>query len=155
MKTSITYLLSVFIIFAIISHVHTFYGFSDSDDSDAYGILNNYEDDPADKAMKQMNENLDELSNVVQKEYLIRVKDEIARTNAEIPDPKNHITDLTDLRKERIFKQCFKEKFDYGMLQTGNKNTIFDIGDKSLFDLSDNDTDEKEDDLKTEKNQIK
>lgn len=119
MKPTTLYLLAFLAVFSVAGYVHA----SDSDSDYFYGGGSVTDDE-----MRKFNERLDRLADVTQVAYQRRLTEENAKRAAK------NLPELNEEEKKKIFKECFQQKFDYAQHEVGEGGTIFEIGNRNIFD---------------------
>lgn len=113
MKPTTLYLSALFLVFAAVGHVRA----SDSDSDMMFG-----ESSLTDTEMANFNARLDKIADRTKRSYDKRIQ---------ALQKKGRV--LTEEEKKKVFKECFQKKFDYAKSKTGGEDTIFGLGDRSIF----------------------
>lgn len=104
--------MSLFLVLAVV-------GASDSD-SDMFAF--DGEANLTDTEMKKFNAQLDKIADRTQRSYEKRIKS---------LENDGHV--LSEEEKKKIFKECFQKKFDYADSKTGSTGSMFDLGERNIF----------------------
>lgn len=94
---------------------------SDSD-SDIFAFERDEDANLTDTEMKKFNQRLDKIADRTQRSYEKRLK-----------SLQKDGCVLSEAEKKKVFKDCFQKKFDYADGKTGDNGSIFDLGDRNIF----------------------
>ena len=122
MKPTTLYLLTLLAVFTGGKNVS-----ADSDsDNDMFASLHDPNDpNLTDTEMKNFNEKLDKLVDRTTRSYEKRV--------AKLREKLKPHREPTKMELDKILKECFQKKFDYGNHEVGKDGTILEIGQRNIF----------------------